>query len=189
MEAAWQQSTPRPAPRPMDCASRRRRGRGELGRRRGWDAGATDAPLLQRLQDFLGVAGLVDPYEQQQQQVRLRRESGSSPVGYGSRERQARQAQQAQQAQRGGAADTAGAAAGPRPYFWRLAAGQDACAPPCTPVELPRSARTTLRRPTSVQDLWAVPLSSHVPRISLGSGSPQERRLTGAAPALAAGWQ
>lgn len=84
------------------------------------DAGAADAPLLQRLQDFLGVAGLVDPYEQQQQQVRLRRESGSGPVGYGSRERQARQAQQAQQQQRGGATAAAGAAAGPRPYFWRL---------------------------------------------------------------------
>ncbi len=80
------------------------------------DAGVADAPLLQRLQDFLGVAGLVDPYEQQQQQVRLRQQSGSGRVGYGSRERQAQQAQQ----QRGGAAAAAGAAAGPRPYFWRL---------------------------------------------------------------------
>ena len=242
------------------------------------DAGAADAPLLQRLQDFLGVAGLVDPYEHQQQQVRLRRESGSGPVGYGSRERQARQAQQAQQAQqrqRGGAAAAAGAAAGPRPYFWRLqqrlqaggyrpGGGWGAAAgggggsgdgpvsdedyallfrrqvydnvsqwfivltrghswtlycPPCCrwtaargwsrrscllPEErqlIPRRHKqaavllpgwpghptrqllchTTLRHYATAQDLWAVPLSTQAPRISLGSGTPQERRLTGAA--------
>lgn len=89
------------------------------------DAGAADAPLMQRLQDFLGVAGLVDPYEHQQQHVRLRQQSGSGRVGYSASARQARPggrtAQQAQHAQPGsGATSAAAALGGPRPYFWRL---------------------------------------------------------------------
>lgn len=86
------------------------------------DAGAGDAPLMQRLQDFLGVAGLVDLYEHQQQHVRLRQQSGSGRVGYSSSARQARPGSRtAPQAQQGsGATPAAAAAAGPRPYFWRL---------------------------------------------------------------------
>lgn len=81
--------------------------------------GAGDAPLMQRLQDFLGVAGLLDPYELQQQQggrprQRLRQESGSGRTPYAS----ARQQQRPGVAP--GSAAQAQAAQGPRPYFWRL---------------------------------------------------------------------
>lgn len=93
-------------------------------------SGGDGAVLLQRLQDFLGVAGLLEPSSQRQQQqqqgqrrrrgqqqgqqptaghVRLRTESGSGRSG------------------RPGTASTsttaaaaAPSSAAPRPYFWRL---------------------------------------------------------------------
>ena len=222
------------------------------------DAGAGDAPLLQRLQDFLGVAGLVDPYEQQQ--IHLRRESGSGRVGY-ARQRPGSRAGHGAQQQQGGVATAAAAAAGPRPYFWRLqqrlqaggyrpgggwagtagGGGGGGGEGPVSEEDLALlfrrqvydNVRSAFRdgwlrgvlaaqrlsgKPgrwhsrwgrrgwdhlapahpgpahqagghcgwlsiaallPQLQDLWAVPLSTQAPRVSLGSGSQQERRLTG----------
>ena len=87
-------------------------------------------PLLQRLQDLLGGADLVDPYEQQQQQGRrlVQPQPGSARGGYGGGGDGSAGGASARQ-RAGGAADSrqqqqqqqqAGAALAPRPYFWRL---------------------------------------------------------------------
>lgn len=80
-------------------------------------------PLLQRLQDFLGVAGLLDPYEQQQ----LGQERGrGSGVGGGAARRLRTEAGSGRPGSRhgaqppGSAPAAGGGQAGPRPYFWRL---------------------------------------------------------------------
>lgn len=86
--------------------------------------GDAGLPLLQRLQDFLGVAGLLDPYEQQQLgQERGRR--GSSAAAPGAQRLRTEAGSGRPGSRRGAqlataAASAGGASAGPRPYFWRL---------------------------------------------------------------------
>lgn len=171
--------------------------------------GGGEAPLLQRLQEFLGVPGLAGPYGRQQQHQEQRRrreggvwtESGSGSSSYGSRQRAATQQGRAA----GGGAPSLAPQQGPRPYFWRLqqllqaggyrpdgggdAAGGDASISQEDYVLL-------WRRQVYDQGLWAEPLSSSsaagsgaAPRAggSLAAGTARERRLTGGVPAARAG--
>ncbi|KAL4437117.1 hypothetical protein ABPG75_004256 [Micractinium tetrahymenae] len=154
--------------------------------------GDSGLPLLQRLQDFLGVAGLLDPYEQQQ----LRQERGRGSGGSGGAQRLRTEAGSGRPGSRRGAAPASSAAAGssqagPRPYFWRLqqrlqagayrpggiAGGTSDGAAGDGPVS-EHDYVLLWRRQIYDQDLWAVPVGSEPAHISLGSGSARERRLT-----------
>lgn len=77
------------------------------------------AVLLQRLQDFLGVAGLLDPFQprqqRQQQQRRRRGQQGQQPASSAVRLRT-----ESGSGRSGRPGSAAAAAPGPRPYFWRL---------------------------------------------------------------------
>lgn len=162
--------------------------------------GMAGGPLLERLQEMLGVPGLLDPYALQQEHQgrhRLRTQSGSGRVGYGGR---------AQRAQvQGQAAAAAVAPSGPRPYFWRLQQRLQAGAyrpgsggtggawgallggePAAAPVS-EEDYVLLWRRQVYDNGLWAAPLGSEAPRISLGSGSARERRLAGAVSGMRAG--
>lgn len=83
-------------------------------------------PLLQRLQDFLGVAGLLDPYEQQQLGQERGRGSGGGGGGGAARRLRTEAGSGRPGSRRGtqpsstAAAAAGGGPAGPRPYFWRL---------------------------------------------------------------------
>ena len=164
----------------------------------GGGGGAAEGPLLERLQELLGVPGLRDPYERQQERGRhrLSTQSGSGRVGHGARSAGAVARTQAQaQAQAQGQA-----APGPRPYFWRLqqrlqagayrpgsgAAGgawgalQGADGAAAAAPVREEDYVLLWRRQVYDNDLWAVPLGGEAPRLALGSGSARERRLTGA---------